>query len=83
MPGGRVRDVAGEAGFYYVHMCMRRVRRTVMSVCAGGNAEFAGTSLEVRGLLQWSVGRVVMSDLGTGIDRMKDPRQSALTHCGK
>lgn len=60
----------GEAGFYCAHMCMRRVwRRTVTSVCFGCNIELAGTSLEVRGLLQQPVGKVVMSLLPGDRDR--------------
>lgn len=54
-----------------------------MGVCLGGNVELAGTRLEVRGLLQGSVGSMAMSDPGTGGEQMKDRRQSALTHGGK
>lgn len=54
-----------------------------MGVCLGGNVELAGTRLEVRGLLQGSVGSMVMSDPGTEGEQMKDPKPSALTHSGK
>lgn len=55
----------------------------MLGVCLGGNVELAGTRLEVSGLLQGSAGSMAMSDLGTGGERMKDPRPSALTHGGK
>lgn len=51
-------------------MHMRKLWKTGMVFCSGGQVELAGTSL-----LQWSVKRVVMSDLGTvaiGIEGIKD-----------
>ena len=63
MPGGRARFVAREEGGRIL-LCVQVCEDNV-GVCFGGNAEFARTSLEIRRLLQGSVGRVVIPDLGT------------------